>query len=111
MLLEAFALFNKKDNSYRLHIYGEGTEQEQLQRYVEKLGLSQNVIFKGLELDIHKRMQEATMYVLSSDYEGISNSLLEAMSMGMPCISTDCPCGGSRHFNKEWYFRNSYRGW
>ena len=101
MLLEAFALFNKKDNSYRLHIYGEGTEQEQLQRYVEKLGLSQNVIFKGLELDIHKRMQEATMYVLSSDYEGISNSLLEAMSMGMPCISTDCPCGGSRHLIKN----------
>ena len=56
---------------------------------------------KGLELDIHKRMQEATMYVLSSDYEGISNSLLEAMSMGMPCISTDCPCGGSRHLIKN----------
>lgn len=97
MMLEAFSLFCKEEDSYSLHIYGEGPDREILEAYKEKLDLGQKVVFKGLDLKIHEKMRDATMYVLSSDYEGISNSLLEAMSMGMPCISTDCPCGGSRH--------------
>ena len=97
MMLDAFSLFCQKEDSYSLHIYGEGPDRDLLERYKEKLGLGQKVVFKGLDLKIHEKMREAAMYVLSSDYEGISNSLLEAMSMGIPCISTDCPCGGSRH--------------
>ena len=97
MMLEAFSVFCKEEDSYSLHIYGEGPDRELLKIYAKKLGIDQKVVFKGLDFKIHEKMRDASMYVLSSDYEGISNSLLEAMSMGMPCVSTDCPCGGSRH--------------
>lgn len=43
-----------------------------------------------------KKMSDSKMYVLSSDFEGIPNSLLEAMSIGMPVVSTDCSPGGAR---------------
>jgi glycosyltransferase involved in cell wall biosynthesis len=42
------------------------------------------------------------MFVSTSDYEGISNSMLEAMAMGLPCVVTDCPCGGARRFIKSY---------
>lgn len=97
MMLEAFGLFSKKFPNYILKIYGEGEEKETLQKLARALHIESNVHFEGLVHDLHERIRTASMYVLSSDYEGISNSLLEAMSMGLPCISTDCPCGGSRH--------------
>lgn len=97
MMLEAFALFAQTYPQYRLNIYGEGEIEAALKEYAKNLGISDKVTFMGLVSDLHTKIQRAGMFVLSSDYEGISNSLLEAMSMGLPCVSTDCPCGGSRH--------------
>ena len=60
------------------------------------LGIEDRVIFEGFRNDVHEKIADATMFVMSSDYEGLSNALLEAMAMGLPCISTDSPPGGAR---------------
>ena len=96
MLLKAFRLFLDEHPDYTLHIFGDGDLKEALVTLAKELSISENVMFEGNVPDLHERIRDAKMFVLSSDYEGISNSLLEALAMGLPCVSTDCPCGGSR---------------
>lgn len=95
-LFYAFKDFLVKYPDYVLHLYGQGSLEQELKALAEKLGIAANVIFEGFHENILNEIKDAGMYILSSDYEGISNSLLEAMGMGMPVVSTDCPCGGSR---------------
>ena len=61
------------------------------------MGLQEKVLLKGFCKDVHQRIVNAAMFVMTSDYEGMPNALLEAMAIGVPCISTDCPCGGPRY--------------
>lgn len=96
MLLRAYQLFDREYPGYRLVLYGEGFLQEKLEQLADKLEIRDKVIFAGFSYEVEKKIQNAAMYVLSSDYEGISNSLMEAMALGLPVISTDCPIGGSR---------------
>lgn len=95
-LFYAFKDFAEKYPDYILHLYGEGSLEQELRDLAEKLGIKGKVVFEGFHENILYEIRDAGMYVLSSNYEGISNSLLEAMGMGMPVVSTDCPCGGSR---------------
>lgn len=95
LLLQAFADFYKNHMDYKLILYGQGELKEELQIVAELEGIQKAVVFAGFATDVPERIREATAYVLSSDYEGISNSLMEAMAIGMPVISTDCPIGGS----------------
>lgn len=95
-LFYAFQKFLLKYPDYVLHLYGEGSLEQELKHLAIKLEISDHIVFEGFHREILNEIKDAGMYVLSSNYEGISNSLLEAMGMGMPVISTDCPCGGSR---------------
>lgn len=95
LLLEAFSILREQHPEYVLHLFGVGSLQETLERRIKELDLQEAVVFEGFVKNVLERIKNAGMYVLSSDYEGISNSLLEAMAMGLPCISTDCPIGGS----------------
>lgn len=96
LLIDAFSLINKEYPDYTLEIFGRGEEEEPLKKYVCESGMEKCVIFKGFSTDIYSDIIDAGMYICSSDYEGISNSLLEALGLGIPTISTDCPVGGSR---------------
>ena len=101
LLLEAYADFVQTVPNYTLKIYGKGPLKQDLQTYAEELGISKTVFFADFAPDVLERIKDSYMYVLSSDYEGISNSLLEAMAMGLPVISTDCPIGGSKMLIKD----------
>lgn len=90
MLIEAVADAKKTVPYVQLYIYGEGELKEELQQYAEKFGISDAVHFMGNVPDVHRQISDADIFVLSSDYEGLSNALLEAMMMGLPCISTNC---------------------
>lgn len=98
MLIDAFSLVNKKYPEYKLFIYGEGELLQALESKVSQMNLQNSVLFPGFAKNIHQIMQNAYMYVSSSDYEGISNSMLEALGIGLPCICTDCPVGGASMF-------------
>ena len=95
LLLEAFAGFHRRFPDYTLHIFGKGSLEQALRDRAAELKIDRFVIFEGFRSDILETIRTYGMYVLSSDYEGISNSLMEAMALGLPCISTDCPIGGS----------------
>lgn len=96
LLLKAFALFSEKKKGYTLSIFGQGELEDELKTLAMELGIAEAVNFKGFASDVLEQIRESSMYVLSSDYEGISNSLAEAMAIGLPVISTDCPIGGSK---------------
>lgn len=90
LLISAFSKIAKKYPEYTLNIYGEGTLRPILNQQIHNLNLADRVFLRGEKSDVHACIASAELFVLSSDYEGLSNALLEAMMMGLPCISTDC---------------------
>lgn len=96
LLIDAFAQIHKEYSEYTLEIYGEGALRPQLQAQIDNLGLSDAVFLKGYAADIHQKLENAEMFVLPSDYEGMSNALIEALAIGIPVITTDHPIGGAR---------------
>lgn len=95
LLIDAFEILHKDYSDYNLIIYGDGELRGYLTDYIERRGLAKCVFLPGFSKDIHNVMASSFMYVSSSDYEGISNSMLESLGVGLPCICTDCPVGGA----------------
>ena len=96
MLIKAFGKIADRFPQYKLIIYGEGELKEKLQLLTKELGISNRVVFPGSVNDLHERIKNAELFVLSSNFEGMPNALMEAMAMGITCISTNCPCGGPK---------------
>lgn len=101
LLLRAFATIHKEFPQYQLTIYGQGEQRATLEHFIIEHNLEGAVSLPGYVKDIPQQLLEPSVFVLSSDYEGMPNALMEAMASGLACISTDCPCGGPRFLIKE----------
>jgi glycosyltransferase involved in cell wall biosynthesis len=101
VLVSAFAGFHKDFVDYRLKVIGEpqNTDDmaalEETKAIAEKLGITEYIDFLPFSTQVHDLIIRDAMYINSSDYEGMSNAMLEAMAIGMPVVCTDCPIGGA----------------
>jgi glycosyltransferase involved in cell wall biosynthesis len=91
-LIRAFALVRREVVS-RLVILGEGDDREALLELAESLGVHEDVDLPGFAVNPYPFMAKASVFVLSSIWEGSPNVLTEAMALGMPVVATDCPSG------------------
>lgn len=96
LAIRAFAMIQGDIPDHTLHFYGDGRLRPELEAHVKAEGLETRVFFHGRTNETERVLSRATMYVLCSDYEGMPNALMEAMAVGTPVISSDCPCGGPR---------------
>lgn len=96
LLIDAFSDIRAEFPEISLDILGEGGERERLEKKIESMGLGDRVRLPGYSSNVYEEMRKCSLFVSSSDYEGISNSMLEAIALGVPVISTDCPAGGAR---------------
>lgn len=96
MLIRAFAEVYKQHRDYQLKLYGNGPCRSELEELSRSLEIGDAVIIDDYKPNIHEIIKNSAMYVSSSNYEGISNSMLEAMAIGLPVICTDCPVGGAK---------------
>ena len=97
MALSACRLFFEQKPEYKMIIYGEGPLREELQSEIDNDEILKNrVILAGFADNVVDRIRSSRMYISSSNYEGISNSMLEALAIGLPTICTDCPTGGAK---------------
>lgn len=88
MLIDAFSRVHQKHPDYKLVIYGEGSFRDNLERRIEELNLNNCVFLPGSSTSVFDEIASARLFVLSSDYEGMPNALIEAMCLGLPCVST-----------------------
>ena len=94
LLIDAFRKVYDKHPEYKLVIYGEGPDRGILQAKADNSGITDKISLAGFVPNITEAIRNASVFVLSSREEGIPNSLLEAMGVGLPCVSTDCASGG-----------------
>jgi len=93
-LIRSFSIVRKKMNLY-LVILGDGPQRDEIEELIDELNLSRYVIFTGFVDNPENYINYACLYVMSSKWEGFGNVLVEALGVGTPVVSTDCPSGPS----------------
>lgn len=104
LLIKAFSVFRNVFPDYCIDIYGNVVSQEgeehlaETFNLIDSLGLTDCVKIHDARKDIHEVVKDAAMFISTSDFEGLSNTMIEAMALGLPCICTDCDGGGAREY-------------
>lgn len=93
LLISAFAQVAPRFPDWRLQIWGEGAERAALTERIERLAMGDRISLEGWTRNPSEVLSKASLFALSSRYEGFPNVLLEAMSAGLACIAFDCESG------------------
>jgi len=93
LLIPAFAQVVRRHPEWTLRICGDGPQRKNLERLIIEHDLSNEVLLMGAVDRLDLQMSQASMYVLSSRFEGLPMVMIEAMSLGLPVVSFDCPTG------------------
>lgn len=92
-LIPAFAKVARRHSGWTLHIYGSGPRRRQLERLIARHGAQGNIVLAGRVRNFETQLEEASLFVLSSRFEGLPMVMLEAMGKGLPVVAFDCPTG------------------
>jgi Glycosyltransferase len=101
LLIQSFYELRDRFPDYKLIIYGDGPLREELSRLIQSLNMDDRIILYGRTNDVINQIRTSSLFVLTSDHEGMPNALVEAMVLGLPVIATDCPCGGVRYLIED----------
>ena len=100
MLIDAFKLFSIKFPSYTLKMYGNGPLEEAIKQKIVSENLSDKVVMLPSSKMWQKDEYDSSLFLLTSKFEGMPNVLVEALCLGIPSVSTDCPIGGPKELKK-----------
>lgn len=101
MMIDVFEKIHDRYPDFKLRLFGDGNLRSEIERSIKEKYLQESFILEGFQKAVDEKIQRATVYVCTSDYEGLSNSLLEAMAIGLPCVTTDSGGGGARAVIKD----------
>lgn len=101
MMIRAFAGLADRYPDYTMTIYGEGELREHLQKLIVDLKLENRVFLPGVVPDVADKIEKASLFLLVSYSEGVSNALIEALALGLPSIATDVRSGGTRELIRD----------
>lgn len=101
LLFRSYLRIANEYPEYDLFIYGKGKLENEMQDLAKQMGLTNRIHFEGFKENVNDIIKDSAMFVLSSDFEGISNAMIEALALGIPTICTDCPIGGARQMIQD----------
>lgn len=99
LLVDAWRIVADEHPEWKLHIYGDGSEARALSTQIATLGLGEHVQLKGFSTELQTHMAQASLFVLSSRMDGTAMVLVEAMTCGVPVVSTNAPTGPAEIVN------------
>ena len=93
LLIKVFATLTEAYPNWMLRVLGEGSLRKVLRQQITDLGLDSRVELPGQTMNVSEELTKADVFALTSKYEGFPNALLEAMTVGLPCVTFNCPSG------------------